>query len=365
MNFSALSPSARRQRALIAVALAVAVAAVSPSAASSATAGDAQPADGAVTAAVECPGLPRGLALTGNGTHGVWRITRAGSKPLASVSRGVITTAVRGRDGTIWVESRRSGRPNGDWRRIVRILPGGRRRVSETGKVELSHVGALRERTTVVTYIDRDGADGSDEPYGHVYVEYSTGGRRSVTHAQEIVNVVREAAPAVHRVGSGRLRNVVVIRRAVDAADAFTFHRLRGRVVRGFFDPNRDAPYFGPPTFQQPILSPRGVKLSWAEGPDWSYELNRLVGDWQLVTARSRTGANLIRVKVGRLREELHHADYDGRYWVGTFSRRMDRAPRPSELRVRVVDTRAAVPRVVSAGCSTGFVASIDRFVDD
>jgi hypothetical protein len=317
-----------------------------------------------VAAGPACPGLPRGLALTGNGPHRVFRVTRAGSRPLAGVRRGVITKAVRGRDGTIWVEARLADRPNSTWRRIVRVYADGSRRVSETGKVELSHVGTLRGRTTVVTYIDRDGADNSDEPYGHVYVEYSTGGRRSVTHAQEIVNVVGEAAPGVHRVGSGRLRNVVVIRRAVDAADAFTFHRLRGRVIPGFFDPNRDAPYFGPPTFHQPILSPRGGKLSWAEGPDWSYdERDRLVGNWKLVVADSRSGAESVRVKVGRLGEELHHADYDGRYWVGTFSKRMDRAPKPTELRVRVVDTSAANPRVVGAECRVGFIASIDRFV--
>jgi hypothetical protein len=41
-------------------------------------------------------------------------------------------------------------------RRIVRIKSNGSRRESETGEVELSHVGTLRGRTTVVTYIDRD-----------------------------------------------------------------------------------------------------------------------------------------------------------------------------------------------------------------
>jgi hypothetical protein len=90
-----------------------------------------------------------------------------------------------------------------------------------------------------------------------------------------------------------------------------------------------------------------------------------LVGNWKLVVANSRTGAESVRVKVGRLGEQLHHADYDGRYWVGSFSRRMDRAPRPSELHVRVVDTQAANPRPIDVACSPGFIASIDRFVKE
>jgi hypothetical protein len=81
------------------------------------------------------------------------------------------------------------------------------------------------------------------------------------------------------------------------------------------------------------------------------------------VIANSRTGDESLRVKVGRNGEELHHADYDGRYWVGSFSRKLIRDPRPSELRVRVVDTQAAAPRPIDADCTIGFIASIDRFV--
>ena len=64
------------------------------------------------TSAVACPGLPRGLALIGNGPHRVWRVTRAGMTSLADVGTGVvITKAVRGRDGTIWVEARHAVDP--------------------------------------------------------------------------------------------------------------------------------------------------------------------------------------------------------------------------------------------------------------
>jgi hypothetical protein len=187
--------------------------------------------------------------------------------------------------------------------------------------------------------------------------------RHSVSFAQEISNVVRSAAPAVHRVRSDKLKRVVVLARAVDAPDDFTYHNFRGGEVGGLFDPNDDAPYVGPPTFGQPILSPRGAKLSSVEGPDWSWEQSRLVGNYKLVVANSKTGAESVPVRVGGLHESLLHADYDGRYWVGTFTRQMDRAPKPSEMHVRVVDTWAADPRPTDAACSTGFIASVDRFV--
>jgi hypothetical protein len=357
-------PSVRRRsgRALVAVLLATAIS--TPVVGTITAGGDGRSTSRAASARrIACPGLPAGLALTGSRPHRVLRITRSGSRPLTAVSRGVVTKAVRGRDGTLWVETRLVDRPNGDWRRIMRVNPDGSRRRSETGEVELSHVGTLRGRTTVVTYIDRDDVIDPDlERYGHVYVEFSTGARRSVTFAEEIVNVVKSAAPAVHRARSGRMKRVVVLHRVVDAPDDFTYHRLHGDAVRGLFDPNDDAPYFGPPTFDQPILSPRGVRLSWTEGPDWDHDRDRLVGNWRLVVANSRTGAESVRVRVGSLGEMLHHADYDGRYWVGTFSRSMYRAPRPGELRIRVIDTRAAHPRVIDPACSAGFVASIDRF---
>jgi hypothetical protein len=179
-----LRPGRRRCRALVAVALA---AAVSTTAVGSATAlGDAQPTNQAGPLSVACPGLPRGLALTGNGPHRVWRITRSSSTSLAVVRSGVITKAVWGRDGTIWVETRRTGRPNGLWRAIRRIDGNGSRRTSETGNVRLSHVGTVGRRggITVATYIDRDGRADPEDGIGHVWVESSTGARRSVGWAR-------------------------------------------------------------------------------------------------------------------------------------------------------------------------------------
>jgi hypothetical protein len=274
--------------------------------------------------------------------------------------------AVRGRDGTIWVEARRVSRPNGTWRWIVRIDPDGGRRTSETGVVRLSHVGAVgrRGRATVATYIDRDRARLPDDTFGGVYVEFSNGGRRSVGIAGAPEYFVASAAPSVHRIAR-TFKGVVALGSYADLTEAFSYRRLRGGPARGLFDPTGEAPYNEPPLYFMPVLPPKRVQLSWLEGPDWSQAQERLVGNWKLVIANSKTGAESLRVWVGRHGEELHHADYDGRYWVGTFSKRMQRAPKPSELRVRVVDTRAENPRVIEAGCTTGFVASVDRFVKE
>jgi hypothetical protein len=216
----------------------------------------------------------------------------------------------------------------------------------------------------LATYIDRDRPRLPDDTFGGVYVEFSNGGRRSVGIAGAPEYFVASAAPSVHRI-AGTFKGVVALGSYADLTEAFSYRRLRGVPARGLFDPTGEAPYNEPPLYFMPVLSPKGVQLSWLEGPDWSQAQERLVGNWKLVIANSKTGAESLRVWVGRHGEELHHADYDGRYWVGTFSKRMQRAPKPSELRVRVVDTRAENPRAIEAGCSTGFVASIDRFVKE
>lgn len=344
----------------MAVALAAALA---TSAVGNATAhGDAGPSGEAAATGPSCPLLPDGLALTGNGKHGVWRVTSSRSTFLAGVRSGVITQAVRGRDGTIWVESRPAGRPNATWRRIVRIEPDGARRTSETGDVRLSHVGTVgrRGRATVATYIDRDRRGTDPEVFGSIYVESSTGGRQSLGNAGAPEFLTATAAPALRRVGAGTFEGVVALGEFVDLTEDFSFQRLRGGAPRGLFNPTDDAPYGQPPLFSWPILSPHGAKLAWTEGPDFT-PAGQFVGNWQLVIANSRTGTESLHLWVGGKGEVLLHADYDGRYWVGTFGPRTNRPPTPSELRVRVVDTQAVRP-LNGAGCSTGFVASIDRF---
>jgi hypothetical protein len=241
---------------------------------------DAGPGSEAAVPGVACPGLPRGLALIGNGRHGVWRVTRSGATAVAHVRRGVTTKAVRGRDGTIWVEARRAGRPNADWRRIVRIDPGEGRRVSETGDIQLSHVGAVgsRGRRTATTYIDRDrvGRPNEDE-YGHIYVELSTGKRRSVGTAVAPETFAATAAPAVRRVGTGTLASVVALGWYVDLTEAFSYERMRGGELRGVFDPTDDAPYGQPPLFAHRSCRPGAESC---RGPRVRIGLRSTTGEW-------------------------------------------------------------------------------------
>ena len=359
-------PAARRHHPLVAVGLAAVVAATAIGDVTAS--GSVARPERAATRSVACPGLPRGLALIGNGPHRVWRVTRTGMSAVAGVRRGtVIRKAVRGRDGTIWVEVGRP-RPYSLGRSIRRISPDGSRRTSQTGDVFLSHVGSVgrARRTTVATYIDVTGWRAREDPYGGVFIESSAGNERKIANAGGDEHFVASAAPAILPTRRGRLASVVALGRVEDlnagVSEDFAFLRLRDGVARRLHDPSEDEP-FTPPQFQQPILSPGGAKLSWVEGPQWIDGYRRLVGDWKLVVADSESGAESVRVWVGRRQEHLFHADYDGRYWVGTFLRPEDQPWKPGDLRIRVVDTRAANPHVVGARCSTGFVASIDRFV--
>src|SRR5262245_58006538 len=367
MNLSAFIPSARRQRALVAVALVVA--AVSPAAVGSATAGAAaERSEHAVSGGVACPGLPPGLTLIGNGAHRVWSVTRTGSTFVAGIRRGhtVIRQAVRGRDGTVWVEV---GAPlsSTNGRAIRRIDPDGSRRTSEVGDVNLSHVGTIGRagRTTAATYIDLSGWRARD-PFGAVYIETSSGDERKLADAGGTDHIVGSAAPASHQSRRGPFESVVAVGRFVDldagVSEDFAFLRMNGAAARGLHDPSEDEP-FTPPSYRWPIFSPRAARMSWVEGPQWIDGYSRLVGAWTLVIADPETGRESLRVRVGGRREHLLDADYDGRYWVGTFLP-PDGLSNAGDLRIRVVDTRADNPRVVGAGCTAGFLASIDRFVN-
>ncbi len=106
------------------------------------------------------------------------------------------------------------------------------------------------------------------------------------------------AAPSVHRV-AGTFKAVVALGSYADLTEAFTYRNRRGGPARGLFDPTDEAPYNEPPLYFMPVLSRRGVKLSWLEGPDWSQAQEQLVGNWKLVIADSRTGAESSRC-VGR-----------------------------------------------------------------
>jgi peptidoglycan hydrolase-like protein with peptidoglycan-binding domain len=70
-----------------------------------------------------------------------------------------------------------------------------------------------------------------------------------------------------------------------------------------------------------------------------------------------------MRVDLGDPGDRLIHADYDGRFWVGSFADEVAEqadAPRLPN-RVIVVDTDADTPAAVDAGCAAGVAATLDR----
>ena len=100
--------------------------------------------------------------------------------------------------------------------------------------------------------------------------------------------------------------------------------------------------------------------LSWVEGPDFDGATEQITGGWALVLANPATGDEVVRLDLGDPGDVLLHADFDGRYWVGSFD--LDAQDEVNVGgRVIVVDTTATEPSPVDAGCAEGVIATIDR----
>jgi hypothetical protein len=208
------------------------------------------------------------------------------------------------------------------------------------GEVELSSIGSLGGRAAAVI-VDHAHPEGVEE-YGRVLVEFANG---------EQVDVKIAGAPEYGVVSATLGADRLVEGSWADLTEAFQYYGLDGEPLADWFDPTDSAPYGQPPLFQWPVAV--GSTLSWIEGPDFSGESNELVGDWQLVLADTRSGAEQARAGLGlEIGAQLLYADFDGRFWVGSFE--------PGG--VVVVDTSASQPAPVSAGCAAGTVATIDRF---
>ncbi len=153
-------------------------------------------------------------------------------------------------------------------------------------------------------------------------------------------------------IGSNRL----VEGAGVDLTEAFLYYGADGESIDEWYRPTDAAPYNAPPLFQWPIIGVPGdgaVLLSWVEGPDWNGATNVVEGGWSLVVADAATGTESLRLDLGDPGDTLVHADFDGRFWVGSFE--------PGG--VVVVDTTAAQPAAVDTGCAAGVIATLDRFV--
>lgn len=309
-------------------------------------------------AAIECPALPDGLALTAAVGNEGWSVANAGAELLYSAENETIGVGrvLRGQDGTVWVAD-----GEGTMSRIRRITPDGEISESEStnseadGGLVLSHVGTI-DGQTAATYINSYNPD-STEQFGDIWLEYSDGERTSLGNAGDPTSVAMSAAPNDAAIAVGA---------TADLGEAFQYLTPNGTEIELWYDPSDDSSLYNmPPWFESPMVSPDAGRLAWVEGPDDRGDApDTLVGEWELVVAQTGSSDELLRVQVGTNAETLLAADYDGRYWVGTFGDREGRAVRPpaaDATRVVVVDTLAADSRPIDVGCTPPTNIAIDR----
>jgi peptidoglycan hydrolase-like protein with peptidoglycan-binding domain len=299
-----------------------------------------------------CAAVPEGATFLVAIESDVALVRSTGNEPLGLMLPAPVHRAVRGPDGTVWAETTGT---EGD--EVYRIPAGGEPALSAGGEIDLHSAGWLDGRTAAVI-VDRANPLGAEE-FGAVRVEFADG---------EQVDVKIAGAPeySVHSVtiGAGRLAEGAW----TDLTEGVGYYDAEGDALSDWFDPTESATYNAPPLFQWPVAAvaddPAAAVLSWVEGPDWNGATNQVEGGWALVVADASTGAEALRLDLGEAGDALVHADFDGRFWVGTFDITPDPGTEPTPLvaeRILVVDTEAAEPAVVDAGCPAGLIATLDR----
>jgi len=321
----------------------------------------------AAPTASPCTAVPAGLALLTAGDAGVATVTGGVSTPIATAGLpGPAQVAARGPDGTVWLSAGDSG-PDGPTTSVYRLGADGVAVPSSAGDAWLSAVGWLDGRTVAVI-VDADtaadagtsGAVGS-ESYGAVIVESSDGDQR----------VVKPAGGPEYGVSAMTLAGDRLVESAyADLTEAITYVAPDGTRRDDWFTPTAEAAYNAPPLYQwavaaTPPADPAAAPptLTWVEGPDWDGTTGEITGGWRLAWATdpaSPGGVDVSALDLGEQPGSLLFADFDGRFWVGTFSSGVDPAP-DAPARVIVVDLGAAVPTVADAGCVAGTTATIDR----
>jgi peptidoglycan hydrolase-like protein with peptidoglycan-binding domain len=288
-----------------------------------------------------CTAVPEGATLVVPHDGGVALARATGLEPLGVALPAPPSVAVRTAGGAVWAEV--AAGP--EFAEVYRIPPGGEPARSAGGDVDLSGGGLFADEEAAVI-IDREHPAGLEE-YGTVIVEFADGEQVAVKPAGG-----PEYGAASVTIGAGRL----VEGAGVDLTEAFLYYGADGESIDDWYTPTDAAVYNAPPLFQWPIVAAPGegsVMLSWVEGPDWNGATNVVEGGWSLVVADTATGAELLRLDLGDPGDTLVHADFDGRFWVGSFE--------PGG--VIVVDTAAAQPAAADTGCAAGVIATLDRFV--
>ncbi len=126
-----------------------------------------------------CSAVPDGLNLLIPHTGGVVATTSAGAELLDAPIAAGPNLAVRGPDGTVWVEAT----PGGTFG-VYRIPPGGPAELVAEGEVALTGVGWLGGRSAAAV-IDANGTASPDDPdgFGAVFAAFADGARVDVSEA--------------------------------------------------------------------------------------------------------------------------------------------------------------------------------------
>ena len=304
--------------------------------------------------AAACTAVPDGATLVVGGPDGASIERAGGSEPLTLPVTSAIEKVVRGPDGTMWVQA--FGERGVE---VHRIGPDGAGGMLAIGpNLRLGTAGWHDERSAV-TVLDPDFVIPNEvEMHGAVRVEYADGESRDIGPAGGPEYGVMSAS-----IGAGH----VVLGAWSDLTEAFVFYGADGTELENWVDPTDNAPYAEPPLFQFPAAALSGgggaEELLWVEGPDNSGATNEVSGGWSLVMAMAVEGTELMRVDLGEQPGLLLDADWDGRFWVGTFAEPTDDSgeTRPTAGRVIVVDTDAETPAPIDAACAPGVTATVDR----
>ena len=295
-----------------------------------------------------CTGVPDGLTLVVTSGEGVGAVTSSAYEPIVDSLGAPAVSAVRGPDGTVWVER------GGDEPAILRANPNASpSEVYAAAELELGTAGWLGGRSAAV-FLDTTGVpEPTTEGIGAVVVDFADSAQLFVSPSVWWEAGVSSASIGADRVveGGGEL---------VD--DWFRSFGPDGSEHTDWISPNNgdEQPSYVVPA---PAVSPDGARaeLSYLErgvqGADglWS---DRYV----LVVADAVTGAESLRLDVGQDGSWPVKVDFDGRFWVGTFGAMSDGDPANAVAeRVVVVATAAASPAAVDAGCAAGTAASIDK----
>ncbi len=300
-----------------------------------------------------CTAVPDGATFLSTGPGGATIDRIADSEALTLPITSTPVMAVRGPDGTVWAEA--SGERGSE---IHRVAADGTATMIELGEFRLQSAGWLDGRSAAVV-VDDSATPRPSEPdmTGAVLVEYADGTRADVGPSGGPEFGVGSVA-----IGAGR----IALGAWTDLTEAFAYYDAAGGPLTDWFVPTDTATYNGPPLFQAPVAAnvASGVLLSWVEGPDFNGATNQTAGGWALVVADAESGVESLRLDLGDAGNHLIHADFDGRFWVGSFDTTPEAEGEETVStpgRVLVVDTQADTPSATDAGCPVDVTVTLDR----